>query len=258
MGENTNNLKNTGIELDILNESNSIFKKLKYPAYMGVEATNTQNTDNEIGYYDISDEVIDLQNSVNFSRLRIFYNRKHENFLSEKSEEKILTFISATNIISEIEEQYHKFNYPQDYQWLNESWEALDPKSIEGIIVTGNAELDFKDSKVIEEEYSPIEVSFYTPKEIDIETELEVNYQNLLKALRKEIVFEGIIDIGLRIPYSLKERAKEYEIRLVKFLRELNITPRININLSKPEMEPEHRNCFLLTYLQFVKRYGKR
>lgn len=224
-------------------------KVLKYPAFKSFTKVNS-----EIGYYELPQKIINLQNSVNFSRYRENNIKELHHNVSLKDIEHINDFLSATNSVDAIAEQFYKFQYPNDYQWLSKEWKILnysDPWGFNGIS-TGYAgcDIDFEDINLIKEDNKEIEIY---ATEIENEIEIEVNFNTILEKLRRDISHYGRIDIGLRIPYSLKERVKEYEIRLIKFLTELNVEPRININLFKPEMEPEHRTTFFLTYIQFVK-----
>ncbi len=123
----------------------------------------------------------------------------------------------------DIVEVLYPLSYPEDYAWVDGYYKSSDS------VVIGCHDEDTEDN--LEDN----QINAGTSDWIDINTEFEVNFQKALCELRGILSQDrhyGVItniDLVMCIPYSQKEVAVCYEIRLVDFFIEQKIRPRITI-----------------------------
>ena len=204
---------------------------------------------NEIGIYKIDSETLSLQKAVDFSRKRVRSFSEITMRIYQADQDKIEAFLSSTYCMSEIAVVFHRLSYPEDYQFVNSNWSA--EFSEDNDIAVGNHTSDYCEVDLDDTDTWPV----HNIANIDIDVELEINFQKALAILRKQIGNGNgtHIDVGLRIPYSQISKATTYEIRLINLLVELNYTPRVSVCIFKNDMDEDIRACAFITYLKLRK-----
>lgn len=198
----------------------------------------------DLGIYAVDEETISLQHAVNFSRKRLVSGTKSkENKIDSFSEGEIIGFLSSGYRCGD-SGIFHKFNYPNDYLWIDEGWKAIYNGAGQFLnIVTGFHGNDYEEVDLEEPETWPL----YDETDVNIDVEVEINFQRFLNEL-ESIINEDYYkspywDIILRIPYSQMSKASAFEIRLIDFLNQRNIKARVSISVGQSEVDIEERAC---------------
>ena len=202
----------------------------------------------------VNQEIVDLQNAVDFSRHRKTSGTGRLDVLPE-TESAIKDFIEDLNGAN-----YHvvrnEFRYPDDYGWLTSDHTAQYDRSVDSInyIYAGyhdERDLDLDDSAVWEEDIYYCDGNYLI--EADPEVELEKNFAELLSGLEFLLAKVGgrRVDIELEVPKYLLPLASVYEIRMIDFLNKHGYMPRICTAVETTECALDGKACISVRYIQF-------